>query len=172
MRRKRIDHFNRAGLLRLEAYKRQQRRKSALLFASVAGVTFVGGMVATNMPPGLLAQLRPRPVAAEPSLICANPVAVDGDTLRCGSVRVRLEGIDAPEMPGHCRPGRECTPGDPHRSQANLRDMVAGMEVACAQTGIDHYGRVIARCTAKGRDLSCAQVEDGVAVLRYAPIGC
>ena len=28
---------------------------------------------------------------------------VDGDPLRCGSERVRLLGIDAPELPGHCR---------------------------------------------------------------------
>lgn len=44
---------------------------------------------------------------------CVSPTVVDGDTLRCGSTRIRLSSIDAPELPGHCRPGRECTPGDP-----------------------------------------------------------
>jgi micrococcal nuclease len=32
--------------------------------------------------------------------LCLAPVAVDGDTLRCGGDLVRLIGIDAPEMPG------------------------------------------------------------------------
>ena len=34
---------------------------------------------------------------------------IDGDTIHCGYTRVRLAGIDAPEMPGHCQPGRACT---------------------------------------------------------------
>jgi endonuclease YncB( thermonuclease family) len=39
--------------------------------------------------------------------LCPNPVAVDGDTLRCSSgVRVRLDDFDAPEI-GHARCGRE-----------------------------------------------------------------
>src|ERR1700712_1173347 len=46
---------------------------------------------------------------------------VDGDTLRCGNERVRLLGIDAPELPGHCRIGRACAPGDPYASTASLQ---------------------------------------------------
>ena len=30
-------------------------------------------------------------------------VAIDSDTLRCGQERVRLIGIDASELAGHCR---------------------------------------------------------------------
>lgn len=43
--------------------------------------------------------LHARCPAGEPIYGCR---AVDGDTLRCGQERVRLLGIDAPEMPGHC----------------------------------------------------------------------
>ncbi|MGC1270186.1 MAG: hypothetical protein WA842_06275 [Croceibacterium sp.] len=48
---------------------------------------------------------------------CAPPPAVavdaacsvtDGDTIRCGDERIRLLGIDAPEMGGRCREGRVC----------------------------------------------------------------
>ena len=42
----------------------------------------------------------------------------DGDTLRCqDGTRIRLSGIDAPELDGHCQPGRACVPGDPLASR-------------------------------------------------------
>lgn len=47
--------------------------------------------------------------AAEPAFACSNVGIIDGDTFDCGSTRIRLHGIDSPEMPGHCRSGRECT---------------------------------------------------------------
>ncbi len=63
-------------------------------------------------------------VVAEDGFTCRSPYVVDGDTLRCGSERVRLAGIDAPEMPGHCRPGRECTAGDAFASRDGLQALV------------------------------------------------
>jgi endonuclease YncB( thermonuclease family) len=39
------------------------------------------------------------------------PQCLDGDTLRCGDTRIRLLGMDAPEM-GACLRWRTCIPGD------------------------------------------------------------
>jgi endonuclease YncB( thermonuclease family) len=103
---------------------------------------------------------------------CSSPRVVDGDTLRCGDMRVRLSGIDAPELEGHCNPGRTCTPGDGNASRARLEALVKGAAIECQQTDIDRYGRTVARCTANGRDLSCAQVHSGFAVRRYEPLSC
>ena len=103
---------------------------------------------------------------------CTDPRVVDGDTLRCGRTRIRLQGIDAPELPGHCARGRACTPGNPFASSDNLRALVGGARMTCRQTDTDRYGRTVARCSVRGRDLSCAQVEGGFAVRRYAPISC
>lgn len=75
---------------------------------------------------------------------CNSPHVLDGGTLRCGSVRIRLTSIDAPELPGHCRPGRKCTPGNPYASTDNLRLLVAGQAVDCRQVDTDHYGRAVA----------------------------
>lgn len=115
------------------------------------------------------------PAEARP-ISCPTTFAIDGDTFACGSLRVRVQGIDAPEMPGHCRRGRSCTPGDPFASTANLRRLLARGGVVCVPTAIDVYGRTVARCSAgKGRalaDLSCAQLAGGFAVRRYAPIRC
>ena len=103
---------------------------------------------------------------------CVSPEVLDGDTLRCGAQRIRLSSIDAPELPGHCRRGRECTPGDPYASTSNLRSLVAGQAVSCSQVDTDRYGRAVARCSVQGRDLSCAQVSGGFAVQRYGPLIC
>lgn len=95
------------------------------------------------------------------SLSC---VAVDGDTLRCGAERVRLVGIDAPEMPGHCRPGRVCVAGDPSASKASLARLLTTGPVAITRLGTDHYGRTLAQVTAGGVDVGCAQLKAGQAV--------
>lgn len=107
------------------------------------------------------------------ALVCSSPVAVDGDTLRCGNLgSVRLVGIDAPEMPGHCRPGRTCTQGDGFASKDALARLIAGRVVICRSVGRDGYGRLLARCSAGARDLSCAMVAGGRAVYRYSAIRC
>ncbi|MDB5582370.1 MAG: hypothetical protein JWR80_7546 [Bradyrhizobium sp.] len=68
---------------------------------------------------------------------------VDGDTLNCAGERVRLLGIDAPELPGHCRQGRDCAPGDPFGSTASLESAV-GPEMTIERVGQDRYGRTLA----------------------------
>lgn len=104
---------------------------------------------------------------------CAAPQVLDGDTIDCGGgPRVRLQGIDAPELPNHCRPGRKCTPGDPYASTESLRSLINGQSLQCRKTDTDRYGRTIARCKAGDTDLSCAQIESSHAVRRYAMILC
>ncbi len=115
---------------------------------------------------------RPVTAAGPDAFDCPEPRVTDGDTLRCGPVRVRLASIDAPEMPGHCRRGRACTPGDPFASTDHLRGLVEGRSVTCRQTDIDHYGRVVALCTNGREDLSCSQVRSGYAVIRYGDLAC
>lgn len=111
-------------------------------------------------------------VANSSAFSCEHPTITDGDTLRCGATRVRLASIDAPELPGHCRIGRACTPGDPFASTENLRRLIGGRPIRCRQTDTDRYGRVVARCTVAEEDLSCAQVSGGYAVIRYGALDC
>jgi len=103
---------------------------------------------------------------------CMTPRTIDGDTFDCAGTRVGLQGVHAPETEGHCRPGRRCAPGDPVASTDNLRRMMRWNKVICQQTDTDRYGRTVARCTADGVDLSCAQVKGDFAILRYAYINC
>jgi len=106
--------------------------------------------------------------------VCARPEHHDGDAIRCGhhGKSMRLYAIDAPEMPGACRPGRACTPGDPYASRDHLAALTAGRAVECRQIDLDHYGRKVVQCFAGRVDLSCAMVRDGFAVERYGRLGC
>lgn len=85
---------------------------------------------------------------------------------------MRMHAIDAPEMPGSCRPGRRCTPGDPYASRDYLRRLTKGREVRCEEKDVDSYGRMVVRCTADGKDLGCAMVAGGQAVERYGKLNC
>lgn len=85
---------------------------------------------------------------------------------------MRLFGIDAPEMPGACRPGRNCTPGDPYAARDYLASLTAGRKVLCEERDIDAYGRRVVDCAADGINLGCQMVADGYAVERYGRLMC
>jgi uncharacterized membrane protein YsdA (DUF1294 family) len=113
-------------------------------------------------------------LASATSFACIAPTHHDGDNVRCANIEqsIRLEGIDAPEMPGSCRAGRRCTPGDPYAARDYLRALTLGRTLNCEAETLDRYGRVIARCAVDGVDLSCAMISAGQAVPRYADIDC
>lgn len=112
--------------------------------------------------------------AAAASFACQGPSHHDGDNLRCANVpgSMRLQGIDAPEMPGACRPGRNCVDGDPFAARDYLRGLTAGKTLQCVQEDTDSYDRRIVNCTAGTVNISCAMIESGHAVPRYAPLDC
>ena len=85
----------------------------------------------------------------------------DGDTIGRGPDRVRLWGIDAPELSDPAGPS----------SRDHLRALIAGRPLACEDHGQDRYGRRVLRCeTTDGADLGCAMIRDGQAVemMRYS----
>ena len=108
------------------------------------------------------------------AFLCIALYVHDGDTLTCqGGRRVRLAGIDAPEI-GRCAPaGRHCVPGDPIRARAALARAVQGRTLRCEITGAS-YKRTVAWCAAPGEPpLSCQMLTTGNARLwrRYWPQG-
>jgi endonuclease YncB( thermonuclease family) len=83
---------------------------------------------------------------------------VDGDTLHAavrgmGDMRVRLEGIDCPE------------PGQPFSQVARsfTRAFAFDRDVTLTVIDVDRFGRLVARLTSGGRDLSLALVKAGLA---------
>lgn len=88
---------------------------------------------------------------------------IDGDTLDLGGQKVRLFGIDAPELDQVCdRDGRRWACGDAAR--AALAQIVGGRRVICAVQDIDRYGRNVATCLAGGEDVAALMVRQGLAV--------
>jgi endonuclease YncB( thermonuclease family) len=100
--------------------------------------------------------------AGSPWQACLSPRVVDGDTIRCGGERVRLLGIDAPELHG-CPRYRQCVAGDPVASTLSLRQAIAGGRVRYRMIKRDRYGRAVAVVEAGGLNLSCWQVQQGQA---------
>lgn len=99
-------------------------------------------------------------------MLATSPVyckVVDGDSLRCGRERVRLLGIDAPEM-GKCPQGRKCVKGNGQASKAALHRFVAGKPVRLERYGKDRHGRTLAYAYVGKVNLSCAQIQGGYAV--------
>jgi endonuclease YncB( thermonuclease family) len=89
--------------------------------------------------------------------------AVDGDSLRIGEARLRLEGIDAPEIGQKCSVGgREVDCGREARN--HLRSLIGGNSVSCSGWQEDNYGRLLVRCSARSVDLNAAMVRGGWAV--------
>ncbi|MBC7282365.1 thermonuclease family protein [Hoeflea sp.] len=88
---------------------------------------------------------------------------VDGDSLALGDRRLRLKGIDAPELNQRCRKDA-FDYGCGAESASFLRGLIGRHPVDCKTEGIDRYGRDLVRCVADGVDLNETMVRSGHAV--------
>ena len=93
-------------------------------------------------------------IARPPAPFTGRVWVVDGDTIRVGKHRVRLFGMDAPEMDQ--RGGA--------KAKSNLIRLAGGAEVQVEPLTMDCYGRVVAKVWRGDTDLSERMVRDGFAV--------
>lgn len=104
------------------------------------------------------------------TLTCANPHVSDGDTLRCNGERVRLWGMDAPELHDtRCAQGGGGWACDPEARRfgpaaaERLYQLTRG-SVRCAVRDSDRYGRKVAQCAGPNTpDLGRKLVLEGLA---------
>jgi endonuclease YncB( thermonuclease family) len=101
---------------------------------------------------------------AEAAEFSGVPRVVDGDTLTLGAVRVRLEGIDAPETDQIClnASATRWTCGIDARDR--LASHVAGRSIFCGSGGTDRYGRALGTCSLGGENLNEWMVLQGLAL--------
>ena len=94
---------------------------------------------------------------------------VDGDSIKFGNTRVRLFGIDAPEIKQTCDiAGRSWNCGiEARRALVRAIDKYS---VSCVEKDRDRYGRVVAVCLADGVNLNSFMVSEGwaLAYRRYS----
>ena len=88
----------------------------------------------------------------------------DGDSLRSGPLKIRLHGIDAPELKQTCADST----GAPWPCGRAARDAMAEIATTaplrCILKDVDRYGRLIMRCFAGSTDIAEHLVENGLAL--------
>lgn len=96
--------------------------------------------------------------------------AVDGDTLIINEMKIRLDGIDAPETNQFCLDAFDqlypC--GLLARDQLNKR--IGRSIIVCESEGKDRYGRFLSACYRGGENLNAWLVQEGLALayVRYS----
>jgi len=107
------------------------------------------------------------PAKAEPPFSLAGDITVtkvsDGDSLRSGRLKIRLFGIDAPELKQDCADpaGRRWACG---RAARDRLAELAAAPLQCELVDVDRYGRLVMRCLSDGTDIAEALVAQGLAL--------
>lgn len=107
---------------------------------------------------------------AKVAIIIVGTAAVhDGDTIRIGNERIRVMGIDAPELRQTCQQGRRAVACGV-QSRDRLVAIIAGRPVRCEGKSRDKYRRLVAVCRVAGVDVGRQMVLEGwaVAYRRYS----
>jgi endonuclease YncB( thermonuclease family) len=105
-----------------------------------------------------------------PETIRGTAEVIDGDSLIVGGARLRLYGIDAPELDQPCLDGAPCGA----RARDHLAKVVAWRSLLCDKRDVDRYGRDVVQCflarqdsdgkQSKGADIARTMVRDGQAM--------
>ena len=110
------------------------------------------------------------PISTAHADITGKPRVVDGDTIHIGDTKIRLHGIDAPEIKQTCRTskGKEQMCGV--LAKQALERLVKGQDVTCKGDTRDRYKRLIAVCYVGQLNINEQMVADGwaLAYRRYS----
>lgn len=98
------------------------------------------------------------------AIVVGHAKVLDGDTIEVAGIRIRLHGIDAPEMDQIFKwKGRFMGSGE--MSFAAMEALVAGVKVRCHGIEWDCYGRLVAKCfSPNGVDINRRMVSSGWAL--------
>jgi endonuclease YncB( thermonuclease family) len=97
-------------------------------------------------------------------VITGRATVVDGDGLEIGGTKIRLFGVDAPEIDQYCQRDDRTRWRCGHYASVELDRLVASREVACTVRTVDQYDRPVAVCRVGDADVAESQVRNGWAV--------
>lgn len=92
---------------------------------------------------------------------------VDGGMLRVNGERIRLLGIEAPDVVRRCTKGETCVPASSQQSKESLKHALRD-PITIVPVARDANGRTVAIVYAGGLNMSCEQLRKGMAVYRPA----
>jgi endonuclease YncB( thermonuclease family) len=100
------------------------------------------------------------------------PRIMDADTVDAGTVKIRLNGMDAPESDQRCLDAHGTVWNCGLDATAKLEAYTHGRPWSCQLTGADRYGRAIGTCFVNGEDVNRWLVRNGwvLAFRRYSTI--
>ena len=87
---------------------------------------------------------------------------IDGDTIVLANKRIRLQGIDAPELKQQCQTNiTKVSCGQ--QARAELETIVSDNKVSCTDEGQDKYHRQLSYCYVNGNSINRVMVKTGYA---------
>lgn len=99
-----------------------------------------------------------------PPPVSGHARASDGDSFRLGEDRIRLLGLDAPELAQDCTDaGGQAWPCG-RVARDRMAQLLAAGPADCRPEDVDQYDRLLATCRVGGRDLGSVMVAEGLAV--------
>lgn len=103
----------------------------------------------------IVAMLIPSPAAAfQPGHVVEGPaIAIDGDTIRIGEIRVRLNGVAAPEL----------SENRGEDAKAAMTGILTAGPVRCSLTGATTYNREVGTCWIGTADIGALIIARGLA---------
>lgn len=129
-------------------------RRQRLVAALVVGALIAGFAIAY-------------PLLVPARMIAGRAEVVDGDTLRIDDERIRLLGLDAPELAQDCSDANGAPWACGEEARAFVISRVAHRTVSCQSRRRDTYGRALAKCDAGEGDLGAMIVAAGWAVPEF-----
>lgn len=132
----------------------------SLYVVALAGVMSLGIALVPLRPATAVGERADTPAAA--TITGTDLRIVDGDSLVLNGAKIRLFGIDAPELSQTCTDmrGREWACG---RWSRGVMARVSVGVLSCVEIDRDRYGRMVARCAGAQGDIGAAMVRAGAA---------
>lgn len=136
----------------VKVYATRQLAAVVIGLCVAASLVFAGSSIA-RPPPNNASAIGP--------FVTGSPAVIDGDTLQFDGVKVRLEGIDAPEA------AQSCLTASGHAwpcglvASRELERLIGRATVRCDNHGYDKYGRLLGVCFAGRLELNAEMVRLG-----------
>jgi endonuclease YncB( thermonuclease family) len=97
-------------------------------------------------------------------LTTGRATVIDGDTINIRGERIRLLGIDAPEVAQMCFLPDSIRWPCGRRASFALADFIGMRTVQCEKMDKDRWGRTVSKCTVQNVDLQMWMLENGLAL--------